>query len=136
MGALLVKKPLRRPWHLFSLVCWGLYCLDIFLISGWLGWEPPKVGWGLYAAAISPAFAVGLAIFGMGCSLCQEPDEFLRMVQVQSWLIALGLTLFTCTAWGFLAQYAHVWSLPLSLVFPLWAFWMGLASIFVHIRYR
>jgi len=114
----------------------GAYCFLLFSISGWFGWEPPKSGWGLYLAALSPSLPIGVALFSMGRYLCEAPDEFFRMIQVQSWLFGLGLTLFTCTVWGFLAQYAHVWSLPLSLVFPMWVFWTGLASIFVHLRYR
>jgi hypothetical protein len=58
------------------------------------------------------------------------------MVQVQATLVGVGLTMFTCTAWGFLTQYAHVWALPLYLVFPMWAFWMGLAMPIVNRRYR
>jgi hypothetical protein len=37
---------------------------------------------------------------------------------------------------GLLTQYAHVWALPLYLVFPMWAFWMGLAMPIVNRRYR
>lgn len=114
----------------------AVYVLAVATISGWLGWEPPTQGWGLYLAAISPAFPVGAAIYAMGRYLVDEPDEFQRMVQVRAMLSGLGLTMFVCTAWGFLAQYAHVWPLPLYLVFPLWAVSFCLATPIVNRSYQ
>jgi hypothetical protein len=114
----------------------GVYCLTVAAISGWLGWQPPSAGWGLYATSVLPALPVGVAILVMGRYLNDEPDEFFRMLQVRATLVAVGLTLFTCTAWGFLSQYAHVWALPLSMVFPMWAFWFGMAVPVVLLRYR
>ena len=123
-------------YRLTFLTAMGVYCLAVAAISGWFGWEPPKAGLGLYLAAISPALPIGFAIFAIIRYLGEEPDEFFRMIQVKATLIGFGLTMFTCTAWGFLAQYAHVWALPLYLVFPMWAFWMGLAMPVVNLKYR
>jgi hypothetical protein len=113
-----------------------VYCVAVAAISGWLGWEPPNKGFGLYLTAVVPALPVGAAILAMGRYLTEEPDEFLRMLQVKATLISFGLTMFTCTAWGFVSQYGHVWSLPLFLVFPMWAFWFGVAAPFVVRSYR
>jgi hypothetical protein len=139
MKSLLVTKTahaIRRRYRLTFLTSMGLYALAVGAISGWFGWEPPKGGFGLYLAAISPALPIGFAILAMGRYFAEEPDEFLRMVQIKATLIGVGMTMFICTAWGFLAQYAHVWALPLYLVFPMWAFWMGLATPVVNLRYR
>jgi hypothetical protein len=130
------KNPIRRRYRVTFMSSMGVYCLAVFAISGWFGWEPPKSGFGLYLAAISPALPIAYAVFVMGRYLRDEPDEFFRSLQIQSTLIGAGLTMVTCTAWGFLAQYAGVWSMPLYLVFPMWAFWMGLAMPFVNRRYR
>lgn len=118
------------------MVAWGAYCLAVFLISGWFGWEPPAKGLGLYLAAVLPALPVGVAIFMTGLSMVEEPDEFQRMIRVKAMLIGTGLTMFICTAWGFLSQYAHVWTPPLYLVFPLWWAFFGLATPVVNWRYR
>lgn len=126
----------RKRYHGLFFGSMAAYCLAVAAISGWFGWEPPKTGLGLYLAAISPALPIGVAIFAMGCSIASEPDEFLRMIQVKAMLISLGLTMFTCTAWGFLAQYAHVWALPLYFVFAIWIFWWALARPLVSWRYR
>ena len=139
MKCLLVKDTahaIRRRYRLTFLTSMGVYALAVGAISGWFGWEPPKAGFGLYLAAISPALPIGFAILAMGRYFAGEPDEFLRMVQIKATLIGVAITMFTCTAWGFLAQYAHVWALPLYLVFPMWAFWMGLAFPLVNLRYR
>jgi len=114
----------------------GLFGLAVGAISGWFGWEPPKAGLGLYLAAVSPALPIGVAMFAMGRAIVEAPDEFIRMLQVKAMLIGTGLTMFTCTAWGLLAQYAHVWALPLYLVFPMWCFWWGLALPVVNRSYR
>jgi hypothetical protein len=139
MYSLLVAKSSRSADRHFQRTYWpamAAYGLAVAAISGWLGWEPPSAGLGLYLAAASPALPIAVAIFALGRYFSEEPDEFLRMVQVKATLIGVGLTMFTCTAWGFLAQYAHVWALPLYLVFPVWAFWWGLALPVVKWRYR
>jgi hypothetical protein len=75
-------------------------------------------------------------IWAMGRYLDEEQDEFQRMKQVRSMMLAFGLTLFVCTAWGFISQYAEVWALPLYLVFPLFCGLWGFASAYVVWRYR
>jgi hypothetical protein len=114
----------------------GAYTLTVCAISGCFGWEPPKAGLGLHLAAVSPALPIGVAIFAMGRFVVEGMDEFMRMLQVKAMLIGTGLTMFTCTAWGFLAQYAHVWALPLYCVFPMWCAFWGLALPVVIRRYR
>ncbi len=58
------------------------------------------------------------------------------MVMVKAMMIGTGLTMFTCTIWGFLSQYAHVWSPPLFLVFPVWWAFFGLTMPFVKRSYE
>jgi hypothetical protein len=129
-------RTVRWRYRIRFMSAMGVYCLTVAAISGWFGWEPPKSGWGLYLAAVLPALPVGAAIIAMGRYLVEEPDEFCRMLQVRAMLVAVGLTLFTCTAWGFIAQYGHVWAPPLHYVFPMWGFWYGLAAPFVCRGYK
>jgi hypothetical protein len=118
------------------LTAMGIYVLTVAAISGWFGWEPPKAGLVLYLAALSPAVPIGFSILSILRYLNEEPDEFLRMIRVKAVLIGFALTMFVCTAWGFLAQYAHVWPMPLYGVYPMWAFFMGLATPVVNLKYR
>ncbi len=123
----------------FHLIFWpGMlaYCFAGCAISGWFGWQPPKAGLGLYLAAVSPALPVGIVIFAMGRCVVGGVDEFVRMIQVKAMLIGTGLTMFTCTALGFLAQHAHVWAPSLYLVFPMWCAFWGVSLPVVIWRYR
>lgn len=112
------------------------YVLAVAAISGWLGWEPQLGGaLGVLIAAL-PALPIGGVLWAMGRYLDEEQDEFLRMKQVRSMLIAFGVTMFVCTLWGFISQYADIWSLPLYMVFPLFCFCWGMSAAYVAWRYR
>ncbi|MEZ6023269.1 MAG: hypothetical protein R3C16_07645 [Hyphomonadaceae bacterium] len=122
----------RRRFGPFML----LYVVAVALISGWFGWEPSFVGAMGVVWAVLPALPIGGVIWAMGRYLDEETDEFVRMKQVRSMMLAFGLTMFVCTAWGFIAQYADVWALPLYLVFPLFCGFWGLSAAYVAWRYR
>lgn len=130
------STPTRRRFRVISILTAVAYCLAVAVISGSFGWHPPRAGIGLYAAAILPALPIGFMLYAMARCLATEPDEFYRAIQVQTMLAGLGVTLVVCTAWGFLAQYAHVWVLPLYFVFPLWVASMAICAPLVHLRYR
>jgi hypothetical protein len=110
----------------------GFYVLMVALISGWLGWEPPGQGPIVYILALLPPLGVGGCIWAVGAYIEEEPDEFERMLMARIVIGAVGVTLFVCTAWGFLGWYAHVWTLPLYLVFPL--FWAAYALVQPFVR--
>jgi len=138
MSAPLVKDVANRRYHWLTWPAMAVYCLLVLAISGRLGWQLPRAGVGLYIAAIAPALPIGVVIFAMGRYFSELSDEFIRMMKVKASLLGLGLTLFTCTAWGFLAQYAHVWASRMSLVFvfPIWVLWMWVAELIVKLKYR
>lgn len=125
------RNYLMRFWPLM-----GLYALAVAAISGWLVWEPNFEGPLGLAIAVLPALPIGGVIWAMGRYLDEQTDEFQRLKQVRSMLMAFGVTMFVCTAWGFLAQYAGVWALPLYLVFPLYCGAWGFTSSYVTWRYR
>ncbi len=72
----------------------------------------------------------------IGRYLAQESDEFVRMRQVIGLLIAVGLTLSFCAAWGFLEIYADVPKVALFNV--VWIFFgaMGLGNAVTAWWYR
>lgn len=113
-----------------------LYVFAVAAISGWLGFSPDFDGWAGAALAASPALPIGGVIWAMGRYLDEQQDEFLRLKQVRSILLAVGFTMFVCTAWGFASQYAGLWALPLYMVFPMFCFAWGAASAYVAWRYR
>jgi hypothetical protein len=129
------RAPTRR-YVRRVIVTMGFYALAVAFISGWLGWEPPREGPLIWLLAMLPPLGVGGCLWSMGRYLDEEPDEFVRMVHARSVIGATGLTLFVATAWGFLGQYAGLWTPPLYLVAPM--FWgaFGLVQPFVWRAYR
>ena len=87
-------------------------------------------GWLLYVLSIAPALPIGGTIVVFHRHL-DKVDEYVRGVLTRRFVTATGLTLFLCTAWGFLENGANVHHFSLYLVYPL--FWMcfGAASL-VH----
>ena len=132
-------KPWLRVYGRFgrSMTAWAVvYALAAALISGWLGWQPPKTGPVVVVLALLPMVGIGGMIWSMGQCILGQDDEFLRMMHVRTVIGAIGLTLFVATAWGFLGWYAHVWTLPLYLVFPLYCLAQGIVQPIVWLRYR
>jgi len=130
-------RQVRWRYRWTVIVAMSAYVLIVAAISGWLGGDPPKSGWGLYLMAIAPTLPIAVVAYAMARYLATEPDEFFRMVQVQTSGAATGLTMIACTAWGFLAVYAHVWEHHvIMLVFPMYWLFFGLAAPFVLWRYR
>ena len=114
----------------------GFYVVAVALISGWLGWEPPRAGPAVVVLALLPMLGVGGMIWSMGSCILSEDDEFLRLMHMRTAIGAIGLTLFATTAWGFLGWYAHVWAPPLYLVFPIYCLAQTVVQPLVWLRYR
>ena len=74
----------------------------------------------LYILAVLPALPIGGTILTF-LAYIERVDEYLRANLVKRFIIATGLTLFLCTAWGFLENNAGAHQFSLYLVYPL--FW-------------
>ncbi len=85
------------------------------------------VGPYLWFLAVLPALPIGGTII-VFLRYIDEVDEYVRGVVLKRFIAATGLTLFICTAWGFLEENAGLHHFSLYLVYPL--FWMmfGLSS--------
>ncbi|HWU48340.1 MAG TPA: hypothetical protein VN042_00585 [Asticcacaulis sp.] len=85
----------------------------------------------LYGLAVLPALPIGGAIW-VFLKYIEAVDEYVRGVLIRRFVIATGLTLFVCTAWGFVEANAGARHFDLYLVYPL--FWMmfGLTSAFLR----
>ena len=62
----------------------------------------------------------------------ERVDEYLRAVLVRRFIIATGLTLFICTAWGFLENNAGAHHFSLYLVYPLFWGLFGITSLILR----
>jgi hypothetical protein len=83
----------------------------------------------LYALAVLPALPVGGTIW-VFLRYIDKVDEYVRAVVTKRFILATGLTLFVCTAWGFLENNAGAHEFSLYLVYPLWWGLFGLSSVF------
>ena len=80
----------------------------------------------LYALAVLPALPVGGTIW-VFLRYIDKVDEYVRSVVTKRFILATGLTLFVCTAWGFLENNAGAHEFSLYLVYPLWWGLFGLS---------
>lgn len=78
----------------------------------------------LYLFAVAPALPIGGTII-VFLRYIEQVDEYIRGVMLKRFILATGLTLFICTAWGFAEENAGAQHLALYLVYPL--FWMMFA---------
>lgn len=85
----------------------------------------------LYLFAVLPALPVGGSIWVI-LRYMNKCDEYFRAILTKRFVLATGLTLFVCTAYGFLENYAGVQHFDLYYVWVL--FWVahGIVSPFVR----
>ena len=85
----------------------------------------------LYALAVLPALPVGGAIW-VFLKYIDAVDEYVRGVLIRRFVIATGLTLFICTAWGFVEENAGAHHFSLYLVYPLFWGLFGITSLLLR----
>ncbi len=90
----------------------------------------PTAPW-LYLFAVMPALPVGGCIWVI-LRYMTKCDEYFRAILAKRFIVATGITLFVCTAYGFLENYANLQHFDLYYVWVL--FWMsfGVVSPFVR----
>lgn len=117
--------------YLIGLSAWmvayaALLTLSILIIRA----QSPQ-GLVLYALAVSPSLPIGGTIWQV-LRYLDRCDEYVRAIVTRRFVLATGVTLFLCTAWGFLESNAGLAHVDLYLVYPL--FWgsFGVISAFVR----
>lgn len=90
----------------------------------------------LWIVAAAPAIPILGVLVVIGLYLKEEPDEFERMIHVESMLWGLGAVLSVSTVWGFLANADVVPKPPLFLVFPLFCLAWGFSQPLIRRRYQ
>jgi hypothetical protein len=79
--------------------------------------EQSPQGLVVYALAISPSLPIGGTIWQV-LRYMDRSDEYVRAIVTRRFVLATGVTLFLCTAWGFLESNAGLpmwictWSTP------------------------
>lgn len=113
----------------------GAYVIVILSVVWYLKHAHPT-GPLLYLLAVLPAVPILGVILVVGLYLVEEKDEFQRTVLIQSMLWSIAFTLATTTVWGFLELFAGTVAFQPYLAFPLFWFFVGVATPFLKRRYR
>ena len=98
------KSPATRRYLIRMAVLMSLYVVLIFA-AGWAFRHTAIAGVPAYALAIAPALPIIGVFWAIMRLLIEEPDEFIRMLQVRQCLIANGFCLTVMTIWEFLQNY-------------------------------
>jgi len=98
------KSPATRRYLIRMAVLMSLYIVLIFA-AGWTFRHTGIVGVPAYALAIAPALPIIGVFWAVMRLLVEEPDEFIRMLQVRQCLFATGFCLTVMTIWEFLQNY-------------------------------
>jgi hypothetical protein len=124
----------RRYRRRMSLASWAYVGALLFAITAYkqLHWT----GVLAYGAALLPAVPLIGMFASMALYLREETDEFQRTVQIESSLWATGAVLVLCAGWGFLEMFGMVPHIELWILVPVWAFFLGVANVFIRRRYR
>ncbi|WP_443750409.1 hypothetical protein [Asticcacaulis solisilvae] len=92
--------------------------------------HPGLAGPALWAVAVMPALPIGGSIW-VFLRYIDQVDEYVRAVTLKRFIVATGLTLFACTAWGFLEENAGAHHFSLYLVYPVfWALYGGASALY------
>ncbi|RAK56832.1 hypothetical protein [Phenylobacterium deserti] len=89
-----------------------------------------------HAAALLPVIPIGVVIWAMARLLEEQEDEYFRLLQARSMLLATGVILLGATAWGFLQEYTDLPPFPVIILFPCWCAAWSLTSAWVAWRAR
>ena len=130
------RTPAARRYTLRFSAFMAVYVVAIFGVSFWFRGDDAPQGALRYAAAALPALPVLGVIWAMGAYMLELTDEYQRLRLATGMLWATGLTLAVCTVWGFLQNYADVWTPPLYSVFILFMALFGLAQCVTAVRER
>ncbi len=117
-------------------VTMSIYVLAVF-ISTWTFHHRHPHGIAACLLACLPALPIFAVIAIFGIYLSEERDEFVRMVMIQSSLLATAIVLAFSTFIGFLQVYNVAGqTVPMYCLFAVWFFAFGIVQPLVRRRYR
>jgi hypothetical protein len=83
----------------------------------------------LWLLALLPSLSIAYLVWAMSRYLVEEDDEYQRMRQIQSALVATGLLLVVASAWGFLELFNLVPHGEGFWAVGVWAIGQGLGNL-------
>jgi hypothetical protein len=132
----LAKTPAEWRYVRRLFVAMSVYVLAVF-ISTWTFHHRHPQGIPACLLASLPALPIFAVIAIFGIYLSEEKDEFVRMVMVQSSLLATAIVLAFSTFIGFLQVYnVAAQSVPMYSLFVVWFMAFGIVQPLVRRRYQ
>ena len=98
------KSPATRRYLIRMMVLMTTYVVLLFS-AVWTFRHTAITGIPAYALAIAPALPIIGVFWAVMRLLVEEPDEFIRMLQVRQCLVATGFCLTVMTIWEFLQNF-------------------------------
>lgn len=109
-------------------ICMTFYIIGLFGSIYFIKWANPSVEI-KYALAFAPALPIGFTILAV-LKFMRDSDEYIRAYHVDKFVKATGLTLFLCTVWGFMENFADAPHVELWWVYPVFWGTFGLVGCF------
>ncbi len=129
------SNPVCKRWLIRHIITMTLYTIVLPLANlAYYRFHP--VGILLILLSIAPALPIIAMLAAFGIYLAQQPDEFVRSIDVQCSLWATGLLLGFVTAWGFLQEAIPHLYFPLYWLFVGWWIIFGITKPILYWRYR
>ncbi|MDI7774165.1 hypothetical protein [Asticcacaulis sp. EMRT-3] len=121
-----LKSPTCQ-YNIWFLAWVAVYIIVLFASVLFIKSQQPT-GALLYVMAVLPALPIGGTIL-VFMNYIDRVDEYLRGLLVKRFITATGLTLFICSAWGFIESNANARHFSLYLVYLLFWGLFGLTRI-------
>lgn len=106
----------------------GYLAFNFAAITGAFSGARPPGSWGLALVVSAPV----IGLIWAHLSWMRDSDEFVRAVHAKRFIVAMGITLGTASAWGFLEIYAKVPHLSPALLLPIFYLAYGFVSPFIR----
>jgi len=128
-------NPATRRYLRRFMVTMIFYAIFIVVsVSTFVHFRPTGIG--AWVLAILPALGIIAQMGTFALYLREEKDEFIRNLQIQSMLWAIGATLSVTTIWGFLQGFLHVRPMDPIWVYPMYCILFGVCHGLVCMRYK
>ncbi len=127
----LMKSKSPATEYTLGMAFWMTLYVAAIVFNGFYFRQHAPTGPLLYILAVLPALPIGGTIWTM-LRFIEKSDEYIRAMITRRFILATGMTLFVCTVYGFLENYADLQHFDLYYVYV--GFWMcfGIVSIFTR----
>ena len=122
------RHPARSRYRKRTLIGAAAYVATTAVATRFIPDDAPPSAGPIALAIIASAGAL-VWIWATARFLVEIDDEYVRMLQVRSILVATGVTLGVTNMWGMVELFTTAPRLPVFFVFPIWCLGMIVGSV-------